>query len=564
MQMIGRLKKLRFSIKAIKFGLDARLALYRGVEILSEAVEITLGPKGKTVILQPELGEVYPRITKDGFTVAKAIELRDPFWNLGAHFTRYAAIRVNEVAGDGTTTVICLFREMFREGLRMTAGGLDPFAIRRGMHLALDQTLSILDAMSQKGEDKMEQVAFIASRGDHQITRVISDVLLKVGKEGSVTIERGHKAEHSYEFVQGYRYNRGLTTTYFAAGTKSGVCELVDSLLLMTTLPIRTVGQVQQFIENAKSQRKSLFIICDEIDNEVISAFIKNNAEGATKIICAFPPDMGENRRREMNDISVLTGALVVDGEMGMEWSSVDSEVLGLAKKILCSIKSTVFVAPKETPLLKERVAQVKSQMQKATTAFERGEFEQRLGRLSGGVAVVWAGGRTAVEISEAKDRMEDALYAATWARDSGVLLGGGTALAKASCSLNHANCSSLAESCGIELVKLALKRPLVRMANNSGFSGKFVSSKVTEIEDLNVGFCFSTGNMIDLSSQGIYDSTEVVKTALKEAVSLAGLLLTAEMAIVDIPRANAGPMFPSKKELADSTSGHIQGLLGV
>lgn len=564
MKMNARSKRRFFSIKAIRFGLDARLSLYQGIATLADAVEVTLGPRGKTVILQAQRGEPYPQITRDGFTVAKSIQLADPFHNLGAQFARYAAVKTNESVGDGTTTVIALFRAMFREGLRMTVGGLDPFEMRRGMDAALEHALGALEGMTARGEDRMYQVALVASRGDAQVAGLVADVLRRVGREGSVSVERGHKAEHGYEFVQGYRYDRGLTTSYFAAGSKSGVCELSNPLLLLTTLPIRTVGQVQQFLEAARAQGKSLFIVADEVENEVIAAFLRNNAENATKVVCGLPPEYAQNRRREMNDISVLTQAIVVDDEMGMEWATVDSEVLGAAKKVIASAKSTVFVAHAQTDVVRERVAQIRAQMALAGTSFERGEFERRLARLSGGVAVLRAGGRTIVEMLEAKDRMEDALHAATWARDLGVLVGGGTALAKASRQLDALKFPSLAESCGVEVVRSALRWPLIRMAENAGLNGRYAAAKVAEAPDTQAGFCFASGKMADMRALGVYDSAEVVKTALKEAVALAGLLLTAEAAIVDVPRPNAGPEFPTKKEIAESTISELQGLLGV
>jgi chaperonin GroEL len=527
--------------KEVKFHSDARDRMLRGVNILADAVKTTLGPKGRNVVIDKSFGA--PRITKDGVTVAKEIELADKFENMGAQMVKEVASRTNDEAGDGTTTATVLAQAIVREGMKAVAAGMNPMDLKRGIDLATAKVVAHIKAAARpvKDSDEVAQVGTISANGEAQIGRFIADAMQKVGNEGVITVEENKGMETEVEVVEGMQFDRGYLSPYFVTNADKMVAELDDALLLIHEKKLSSLQPMVPLLEAVIQAQKPLVIIAEDVEGEALATLVVNKLRGGLKIAAVKAPGFGDRRKAMLQDIAILTGGQVISDDLGMKLENVSLDMLGRAKKVVIKKDDTTIIdGHGEKAEIEARVAQIRQQIEETSSDYDREKLQERLAKLAGGVAVIRVGGSTEVEVKERKDRVDDALNATRAAVQEGIVVGGGVALvqgAKALADLKGANSD---QDAGIAIIRRALEAPLRQIADNAGVDGSVVAGKVRESNDPAFGFNAQTEEYGDMFKFGVIDPAKVVRTALEDAASVAGLLVTTEAMIADKPEPKA------------------------
>jgi chaperonin GroEL len=524
------------SAKKIAFDQEAREAIRMGVRKLSRAVKVTLGPRGRNVILEKSFGS--PTVTKDGVTVAKEIELQDPYENMGAQMVKEVASKTSETAGDGTTTATVLAEAIFEEGLRNVTAGANPIALKRGIETAVGAIIGELKSMSKevKGKKEIAQVGSIASNNDEEIGKQIADAMEKVGKDGVITVEEGKGLETTVEWVEGMQFDKGYISPYFVNKTDSMEAVLDNPYVLIHEKKISSVKDLVPLLEKIHRAGKPLVIIAEDVEGEALATLVVNRLRGTFECCAVKAPGFGDRRKAMLEDIAVLTGGKAIFEDLGIELSNVKIEDLGQAKKIVVDKENTTIVeGAGETASIQGRIAQIKREIDSTTSDYDREKLQERLAKLSGGVAQINVGAATETEMKERKARVEDALHATRAAVEEGILPGGGVALLRASKVLDKLKLTG-DEKVGVEIVRRAVEAPLRQIAANAGVDGAIVVQRVREAKSVNEGFDARSGQYVDLVKEGIIDPTKVTRSALQNAASIASLLLTTEALISEIP----------------------------
>ena len=523
--------------KQLKFDTDARNRLLKGVDLLADAVRVTLGPKGRNVILDKSFGA--PRITKDGVTVAKEIELEDKFENMGAQMVREVASRTNDEAGDGTTTATVLAQAIVREGMKSVAAGMNPMDLKRGIDQAV--ALVVDDIKSQartvSGSDEVAQVGTISANGEAEIGRQIADAMQKVGNEGVITVEENKGFETETEVVEGMQFDRGYLSPYFITNADKMIAELEDAYILLHEKKLSSLQPMVPLLEAVIQNGKPLLIIAEDVDGEALATLVVNKLRGGLKIAAVKAPGFGDRRKAMLQDIAILTGGQVISEDLGMKLENVGLDMLGRARKVAITKDETTIVdGSGEKAEIEARVAQIRAQIEETTSDYDKEKLQERLAKLAGGVAVIRVGGASEVEVKERKDRVDDALNATRAAVQEGVVVGGGVALVRASKKLDGVTGENSDQTAGITIVRKALQSPLRQIAENAGVDGAVVAGKIIESDDAAFGFNAQTEEYGDMYKFGVIDPAKVVRTALQDAASVAGLLITTEVMIADKP----------------------------
>jgi chaperonin GroEL len=532
--------------KEVKFGSDARARLLRGVDILADAVKVTLGPKGRNVVIDKSFGA--PRITKDGVTVAKEIELADKFENLGAQLIREVASKTNDLAGDGTTTATVLAQAIVREGAKAVAAGLNPQDLRRGIDKATTTLVEELKKQSRKITSPAEtaQVGTISANGEADIGRIISEAMQKVGNEGVITVEEAKGIQTELDVVEGMQFDRGYVSPYFVTNAEKLTAELDQPYILIHEKKLSGLQPILPLLEEVVKTGKPLLIIAEDVEGEALATLVVNKLRGGLKVAAVKAPGFGDRRKAILEDIAILTGGTVISEDLGIKLESVTVAQLGRAKRVLIEKENTTIVEGVGAKAdITGRVNQIRAQIEETTSDYDREKLQERLAKLAGGVAVIRVGGATEVEVKERKDRVDDALHATRAAVEEGIVPGGGVALARASLILSKLKAENDDQRFGIEIVRKAALSPLRQIAENAGEDGAVISGKVLEHEDYNWGFDAQTAEFKDLVKAGIIDPTKVVRTALQDAASVAGLLVTTEALIAEKPEKKGPPAGP-------------------
>jgi len=526
--------------KDVKFHTDARERMMRGIDTLAHAVRVTLGPKGRNVVLDKSFGA--PRITKDGVTVAKEIELSDKFENMGAQMVREVASRTNDEAGDGTTTATILAHSIMKEGIKAVAAGANPMDLKRGVDKAVIKAVeSIRDqAREVSGSDEVAQVGSISANGEKEIGRQIADAMQKVGNEGVITVEENKGLETETEVVEGMQFDRGYLSPYFITNSDKMISELEDAYILLHEKKLSSLQPMVPLLESVIQSNRPLLIIAEDVEGEALATLVVNKLRGGLKIAAVKAPGFGDRRKAMLQDIAVLTGGQVISEDLGMKLENVTVDMLGQAKKVRITKDDTTIVdGAGDKAEIQARVGQIKAQIEDTTSDYDREKLQERLAKLAGGVAVIRVGGATEVEVKERKDRVDDALNATRAAVQEGVVTGGGVALIHASRALEGLQGENADQTTGIAIVRRALQSPLRQIAANAGLDGGVVAGKVLESTDQNFGFDAQLEEYGNLMEKGIIDPAKVVRTALEDAASVAGLLITTEAMIADRPEDN-------------------------
>jgi chaperonin GroEL len=523
--------------KDVKFGTDARNQMLAGVDILANAVKVTLGPKGRNVVIDKSFGA--PRITKDGVSVAKEIELENKFENMGAQMVKEVASRTNDTAGDGTTTATVLAQALVREGMKRVAAGMNPMDLKRGIDMAVTKVVESIQnsAREVKDSDEVAQVGTISANGEAEIGQQIADAMQRVGNEGVITVEENKGLETETTVVEGMQFDRGYLSPYFVTNPDKMIADMDDCLVLLHEKKLSSLQPMVPLLETVIQSGKPLLIIAEDVDGEALATLVVNKLRGGLKIAAVKAPGFGDRRKAMLQDIAVLTGGQVISEDLGMKLENVGMEMLGTAKKITITKDETTIVEGNgEKAEIEARVAQIKQQIEETTSDYDREKLQERLAKLAGGVAVIRVGGSTETEVKERKDRVDDALNATRAAVQEGVVVGGGVALMQGAKGLDGLTGANSDQDAGIAIVRHALEAPLRQIADNAGVDGAVVAGKVRESDDSNFGFNAQTeeyGNMFDF---GVIDPAKVVRTALQDAGSIAGLLITTEAMIADKP----------------------------
>ncbi|MBB3644441.1 chaperonin GroEL [Rhizobium sp. BK619] len=528
------------SAKQIKFGRDAREKLLRGVDILADAVKVTLGPKGRNVVIDKSFGA--PRITKDGVAVAKEIELDDKFENMGAQMVREVASKTNDVAGDGTTTATVLAQAIVREGGKAVAAGMNPMDLKRGIDLAVTAVVKDLLAKAKKinTSEEIAQVGTISANGEKEIGQYIADAMQKVGNEGVITVEEAKTAETELEVVEGMQFDRGYLSPYFVTNAEKMVAELEDAYVLLHEKKLSNLQAMLPILEAVVQSGKPLLIISEDVEGEALATLVVNKLRGGLKIAAVKAPGFGDRRKAMLEDLAILTGGTVISEDLGIKLENVTLEMLGRAKKVSISKETTTIVDGAGTKAdIDGRIGQIKAQIEETTSDYDREKLQERLAKLAGGVAVIRVGGSTEVEVKEKKDRIDDALNATRAAVEEGIVPGGGTALLRASILLDIKG-ENEDQNAGISIIRKALQSLVRQIAENAGDEGSIVVGKILESNTDNFGYNAQTGEFGDMIAMGIVDPVKVVRTALQNAASVAGLLVTTEAMIADLPKKDA------------------------
>ena len=523
--------------KDIKFNTDARDRMLRGVNTLANAVKVTLGPKGRNVVLDKSFGA--PRITKDGVTVAKEIELEDKFENMGAQMVKEVASRTNDEAGDGTTTATVLAQAIVKEGTKSVAAGMNPMDLKRGIDLAVKKVVSELIAASRPVSDSAEvaQVGTISANGEEEIGSQIADAMQKVGNEGVITVEENKGLETETDVVEGMQFDRGYLSPYFVTNADKMTVELEDALILLHEKKLSSLQPMVPLLETVIQSGKPLVIISEDVDGEALATLVVNKLRGGLKIAAVKAPGFGDRRKAMLQDLAILTGGQVISEDLGMKLENVGMDMLGTAKKIsITKDETTIVDGAGEKAEIEARVAQIRGQIEETSSDYDREKLQERLAKLAGGVAVIRVGGNSEVEVKERKDRVDDALNATRAAVQEGVIVGGGVALIQAGNALDKLKGANSDQNAGIGIVKRALEAPLRQIAENAGVDGAVVAGKVRESNDKTFGFNAQTEEYGDMFKFGVIDPTKVVRTAFEDAASIAGLLITTEAMIADKP----------------------------
>ena len=523
--------------KQVKSSTDARDRMLRGVNVLANAVKVTLGPKGRNVVLDKSFGA--PRITKDGVTVAKEIELEDKFENMGAQMVKEVASRTNDEAGDGTTTATVLAQAIVQEGLKSVAAGMNPMDLKRGIDLATTKVVEAIKAASRevKDSDEIAQVGTISANGEADIGRQIADAMQKVGNEGVITVEENKGLETETDVVEGMQFDRGYLSPYFVTNPDKMTAELEDCMILLHEKKLSSLQSMVPLLESVIQSQKPLLIIAEDVEGEALATLVVNKLRGGLKIAAVKAPGFGDRRKAMLQDIAILTGGQVISEDLGMKLENVTIDMLGTAKKIqVTKDETTVIDGQGAKAEIEARVSQIRQQIEETTSDYDREKLQERVAKLAGGVAVIRVGGMTEVEVKERKDRVDDALNSTRAAVQEGVVVGGGVALVQAGKVLEDLNGANADQDAGIKIVRKALEAPLRQIAENAGVDGAVVAGKVRESNDTSFGFNAQTETYGDLFSDGVLDPAKVVRTALEDAASIAGLMVTTEAMIADKP----------------------------
>ncbi|MER9235069.1 chaperonin GroEL [Mesorhizobium sp. M0622] len=523
--------------KDVKFSRDARERMLRGVNILADAVKVTLGPKGRNVVIDKSFGA--PRITKDGVTVAKEIELEDKFENMGAQMVREVASKTNDIAGDGTTTATVLAQSIVQEGHKAVAAGMNPMDLKRGIDLAVADVVATLikNAKKIKTSEEVAQVGTIAGNGDVSVGSMIAEAMQKVGNEGVITVEEAKTAETELEVVEGMQFDRGYLSPYFVTNAEKMVADLEDAYILLHEKKLSNLQAMLPILEAVVQTSKPLVIISEDVEGEALATLVVNKLRGGLKIAAVKAPGFGDRRKAMLEDIAILTGGQVISEDLGIKLENVGLNMLGRAKKVSISKENTTIVdgAGKKAEI-QGRVAQIKQQIEETTSDYDKEKLQERLAKLAGGVAVIRVGGATEVEVKEKKDRVDDALNATRAAVEEGIVPGGGVALLRASLSIKAVGANS-DQTAGISIVRRALQAPARQIAANAGAEASIVAGKILENKGATFGYNAQTGEYGDMIAMGIVDPVKVVRTALQDAASVAGLLVTTEAMIAEAPK---------------------------
>jgi chaperonin GroEL len=523
--------------KDVKFGTDARNRMLKGVNILADAVKVTLGPKGRNVVLDKSFGA--PRITKDGVTVAKEIELEDKFENMGAQMVKEVASRTNDEAGDGTTTAMVLAQAIVKEGMKSVAAGMNPMDLKRGIDLAVTKVVSEIKAMSRPVTDSAEvaQVGTISANGEADIGLQIADAMQKVGNEGVITVEENKGLETETDVVEGMQFDRGYLSPYFVTNPDKMTTELEDVLILLHEKKLSSLQPMVPLLETVIQSGKPLLIISEDVEGEALATLVVNKLRGGLKIAAVKAPGFGDRRKAMLQDLAILTGGQVISEDLGMKLENVGMDMLGTAKKVSITKDTTTIIDGSGAKAeIEARVAQIRSQIEETTSDYDKEKLQERLAKLAGGVAVIRVGGATETEVKERKDRVDDALNATRAAVQEGVIVGGGVALIQAAKTLIGMAGDNPDQNAGISIVRRALEAPLRQIAENAGVDGAVVAGKVRESNDKTFGFNAQTEEYGDMFKFGVIDPAKVVRTALEDAASIAGLLITTEAMVADKP----------------------------
>jgi chaperonin GroEL len=531
--------------KDVRFSSDARARMLRGVDILADAVKVTLGPKGRNVVIEKSFGA--PRITKDGVTVAKEIELEDKFENMGAQMVREVASKTNDTAGDGTTTATVLAQAIVREGAKYVAAGMNPMDLKRGVDLAVTAAVKDIQARSKKiaSSDEVAQVGTISANGDASIGKMIAEAMQKVGNEGVITVEEAKTAETELDVVEGMQFDRGYLSPYFITNAEKMVAELDDPYILIFEKKLSSLQAMLPVLEAVVQTGKPLLIVAEDVEGEALATLVVNKLRGGLKVAAVKAPGFGDRRKAMLEDIAILTNGQMISEDLGIKLENVALPMLGRAKRVRIDKENTTIVDGAGNKAdIEGRVAQIKAQIEETTSEYDREKLQERLAKLAGGVAVIRVGGATEVEVKEKKDRVDDALNATRAAVEEGIVPGGGTALLRAKAAVAKLTNDNADIQAGINIVMKALESPLRQIAENSGVEGSIVVGKINENSSGTFGFNAQTEDFVDMIQAGIVDPAKVVRTALQDAASVAGLLITTEAMIADKPKKDS-PMPP-------------------
>jgi chaperonin GroEL len=532
--------------KEVKFSVEARDKMLRGVDILANAVRVTLGPKGRNVVLDKSFGA--PRITKDGVTVAKEIELDDKFENMGAQMVREVASKTSDVAGDGTTTATVLAQAIVKEGAKAVAAGMNPMDLKRGVNMAVEAIVADLEKNSKKvtSNEEIAQVGTISANGDAEIGQFLADAMKKVGNEGVITVEEAKSLETELEVVEGMQFDRGYISPYFVTNADKMRVEMEDPYILINEKKLSGLQELLPLLEAVVQTSKPLLIIAEDVEGEALATLVVNKLRGGLKVAAVKAPGFGDRRKAMLQDIAILTGGTAISEDLGIKLENVNLNMLGRAKKVMIEKENTTIVngAGKKADI-EGRISQIKAQIEETTSDYDREKLQERLAKLAGGVAVIRVGGATEVEVKERKDRVDDAMHATRAAVEEGILPGGGVALLRAVKALEQLKSDNEDQRHGIEIVKKAITWPARQIAINAGDDGSVVVGKILEKDTYGFGYDAQTGEYGDLVSKGIIDPTKVVRTALQDAASVAGLLITTEAMVAELPKKKA-PSMPS------------------
>jgi chaperonin GroEL len=537
--------------KDVKFSTDARNRMMHGVNVLADAVKVTLGPKGRNVVLDKSFGA--PRITKDGVTVAKEIELEDKFENMGAQMVKEVASKTNDTAGDGTTTATILAQSIVREGLKSVAAGMNPMDLKRGIDTAVSAVVDSIAKQSRPvaNSDEVAQVGTISANGETEIGKQISDAMQKVGNEGVITVEENKGLETETDVVEGMQFDRGYLSPYFITNSEKMTADLEDCLILLHEKKLSSLQPMVPLLESVIQSSKPLLIIAEDVEGEALATLVVNKLRGGLKIAGVKAPGFGDRRKAMLQDIAILTGGQLISEDLGMKLENVTMDMLGTAKRVnITKDETTIVDGAGEKSEIEARVSQIKAQIEETTSDYDKEKLQERLAKLAGGVAVIRVGGATEVEVKERKDRVDDALNATRAAVQEGIVVGGGVALIVAVKSLSKIKGKNADQEAGINIIRRALEAPLRQIAENAGVDGAVVAGKIRESKDDAHGFNAQTEEYGDMFKFGVIDPAKVVRTALEDAASIAGLLVTTEAMVGDKPEPKGAAGAPAMPDM--------------
>jgi len=530
--------------KDVRFSTDARDRLLRGVDILNNAVKVTLGPKGRNVILDKSYGA--PRITKDGVTVAKEIELEDKFENMGAQMVREVASKTNDLAGDGTTTATVLAASIMKEGLKLVAAGMNPMDLKRGIDIAVTAVVKDIERRAKKvqSSEEIAQIGTIASNGDAAIGKMIADAMKKVGNEGVITVEEAKTAETELDVVEGMQFDRGYLSPYFITNAEKMVAELEDPYVLLHEKKLSSLQAMLPILEAIVQSGKPLLIVSEDIEGEALATLVVNKLRGGLKVAAVKAPGFGDRRKAMLEDIAILTGGTLIAEDLGIKLENVTLQMLGRAKRVRIEKENTTIIdgSGKKSDI-QARIGQIKAQVEETTSDYDKEKLQERLAKLTGGVAIIRVGGSTEVEVKEKKDRVDDAMHATKAAVEEGIVPGGGVALLRARAAIGKLSDANADVQSGINIVLKALEAPIRQIVENAGVEGSIVVGKILENKSQTYGFDAQTEHYVDMLEAGIVDPAKVVRVALQDAASVAGLMITTEAMVTDRPKKEAPAM---------------------
>jgi chaperonin GroEL len=530
--------------KDVKFSVDARTKMLRGVDILADAVKVTLGPKGRNVVIEKSFGA--PRITKDGVTVAKEIELSDRFENMGAQMVREVASKTNDLAGDGTTTATVLAQAIVREGVKSVAAGMNPMDLKRGIDMAVEAVVTHVKGQARKvsTNDEVAQVGTISANGEVEIGKMIAEAMQRVGNEGVITVEEAKSLATELDVVEGMQFDRGYISPYFVTNADKMTCELESPYILLFEKKLSGLQAMLPVLEAVVQSGRPLMIVAEDVEGEALATLVVNKLRGGLKVAAVKAPGFGDRRKAMLEDMAILTGGQVISEDLGIKLETVTLEMLGTAKRVVITKDDTTIVdGAGQKSDIEGRITQIKAQIEETTSDYDREKLQERLAKLAGGVAVIRVGGATEVEVKERKDRVDDAMHATRAAVEEGIVPGGGVALVRAISALTSLKPINDEQRVGIEIIRRAIQAPARQIAINAGADGSVIVGKLMESTDATYGYDAQTGTYVDMFKAGIIDPTKVVRTALQDAASIAGLLITTEAMVAEKPEKKAPAM---------------------